>query len=130
MKWWVRSRWVGGLIALAIISQNDDKKSMALHVMQPGTPGGCCPTPSAPAPRAAAGSPGRTAALLAGALGLWIAAYAAIQPLSEWITFRLLGLGEATRLGRSVAFFLYDAPKVLLLLALVVFVVGVVQSYF
>jgi uncharacterized membrane protein YraQ (UPF0718 family) len=61
---------------------------------------------------------------------LWIAAYAAIQPISEWLTFELLGLSRTSHLGQSVAFFVYDAPKVLLLLTLIVFVVGIIQSFF
>jgi uncharacterized membrane protein YraQ (UPF0718 family) len=61
---------------------------------------------------------------------LWIAAYTAIQPISEWLTFEGLGLSRSSHLGQSVAFFVYDAPKVLLLLTLIVFVVGVIQSFF
>ncbi len=67
---------------------------------------------------------------LIAALAAWVAAYAAIQPLSGWLTFRLLGLAPESHLGQSVAFFLYDAPKVLLLLALIVFGVGIVRSFF
>jgi uncharacterized membrane protein YraQ (UPF0718 family) len=67
---------------------------------------------------------------LATALLAWIAAYAAIQPLARWITFRLLALPEASHLGQSLAFFLYDTPKVLLLLTLIVFLVGIVRSFF
>jgi uncharacterized membrane protein YraQ (UPF0718 family) len=69
-------------------------------------------------------------ALLAAALVLWAAAYAAVLPLSELLAYRVLGLSRGSHLGQSVAFFLYDAPKVLLLLSLVVFAVGVVQSFF
>jgi uncharacterized membrane protein YraQ (UPF0718 family) len=83
-------------------------------------------TPGAPP---ASRLPG-TLALLALALAAWAGAYAATLPLSEWITFRLLGLSPGSRLGQSVAFFLYDAPKVLLLLTLVVFLVGIVRSFF
>ena len=67
---------------------------------------------------------GRTALLLMLGLGAWIAAYAAVLPLSEWLTFRAIGLSPTSRLGKSIAFFLYDTPKVLLLLVLIVFVVG------
>jgi uncharacterized membrane protein YraQ (UPF0718 family) len=73
---------------------------------------------------------GRTAALLALALAAWTAAYGGIHPLSEWLAFRVLGLASGSRLGQSVAFFLYDTPKVLLLLALIVFLVGMVRSFF
>jgi uncharacterized membrane protein YraQ (UPF0718 family) len=64
------------------------------------------------------------------ALAGWAAAYAAIRPLSEWVTFEVLGLAPPSHLGQSVAFFLYDAPKVLLLLTLIVFGVGIVRSFF
>ncbi len=40
------------------------------------------------------------------------------------------GLERGTRAAEALHFFLYDAPKVLLLLALIVFVMGVVQTYF
>lgn len=72
----------------------------------------------------------RTVASLGAAFLLWIAAYAAIQPISEWLTFDLFGLARTSHLGQSVAFFVYDAPKVLLLLTLIVFGVGIVQSFF
>jgi uncharacterized membrane protein YraQ (UPF0718 family) len=63
-------------------------------------------------------------------LATWTAAFASLEPLSGWMTFSLLGLERGSRLGESVAFFLYDAPKILLLLALIVFVVGVARSFF
>ena len=64
-------------------------------------------------------------------LAAWAAAYAAIQPLSEWLTFRAFGLARGVPpRARAVAFFLYDTPKVLLLLVLIVFVVGIVRSFF
>jgi uncharacterized membrane protein YraQ (UPF0718 family) len=73
---------------------------------------------------------GRTALFLLLGLVASVAAYAAALPLSEWITFRAIGLSPASRLGQSLAFFLYDTPKVLLLLVLIVFVVGIVRSFF
>lgn len=41
-----------------------------------------------------------------------------------------MGLSEKSHLGHAVEFFLYDAPKVMLLLTLVVFVIGVIRSFF
>jgi uncharacterized membrane protein YraQ (UPF0718 family) len=73
---------------------------------------------------------GRTALLLALAFAAWTAAYAAVKPLSAWLAFGLLGLARGSRLGEAVAFFLYDVPKVLLLLTLIVFLVGIVRSFF
>ena len=72
----------------------------------------------------------RTALLLALGLAAWAAAYSALQPLSEWLSFTALGLARGSHLGEAVAFFLYDTPKVLLLLTLIVFAVGVVRSFF
>jgi uncharacterized protein len=92
----------------------------------------CCasPTPdgraeSRPPPRAT-----RAALLLLLGLSAWSAAYATIEPLSRWLTFELLGLAPGSHAGESVAFFLYDTPKVLLLLVLIVFAVGIVRSFF
>ncbi|HEX9242331.1 MAG TPA: permease [Anaeromyxobacter sp.] len=94
----------------------------------------CCAKPAAAPvqPRVAEpyGSNGKTVARLALALAGWAAAYAVLSPVSELLTYRVLGLARESRLGQSVAFFLYDAPKVLLLLALIVFGVGIVQSFF
>jgi uncharacterized membrane protein YraQ (UPF0718 family) len=73
---------------------------------------------------------GKTAVLLAVALAAWAAAYAVVRSVSETLAFRVLGLDPHSRLGQSVAFFLYDAPKVLLLLVLIVFAVGIVRSFF
>ena len=72
----------------------------------------------------------RTALLLVLGLAAWAAAYSALHPLSEWLSFTVLGLARGTHLGEAVAFFLYDTPKVLLLLTLIVFAVGIVRSFF
>jgi uncharacterized protein len=44
--------------------------------------------------------------------------------------FNFLPLQRNTHLGEAVHFFLYDTPKVFLLLTLVVFVMGIIRSYF
>jgi hypothetical protein len=89
--------------------------------------------PSSPVAGVPATPPRRTtrlALLLGAALAAWIGAYSVIQPLSEWLAFKLLGLSPSSHLGQAVAFFLYDSPKVLLLLVLIVFLVGIVRSFF
>ena len=63
------------------------------------------------------------------AAGLWVAAYANLTRLTDALLAGI-GLTRQTRLGESVHFFLYDTPKVLLLLIAVVFVMGVVQTFF
>jgi uncharacterized protein len=59
----------------------------------------------------------------------WLALYQVLEPAAHWLA-RLLPLEPAGRLAAAVEFLLYDGPKVLLLLAGVVFVMGIVNSYF
>jgi uncharacterized membrane protein YraQ (UPF0718 family) len=53
-----------------------------------------------------------------------------LQILADWLTYSVLGLAKTSRLGTSVNFFLFDVPKVLILLAIVIFLVALVRSYF
>jgi uncharacterized membrane protein YraQ (UPF0718 family) len=66
--------------------------------------------------------------LLASAVA-WIALYRLLVPASEAIV-AALPVHRGSHLGSALQFFLYDTPKVLLLLAAVVFVMGMVNSYF
>ena len=45
-------------------------------------------------------------------------------PLSRLLAHGLLGLSETSALGKALQFFLYDAPKILLLLSLMVYVLA------
>jgi hypothetical protein len=65
-------------------------------------------------------------------LGLvaWVALYAALGPLSRWLAHSVLHASPTTRFGSALEFFIFDTPKVLMLLTLIVFVVGVIRSYF
>ena len=60
----------------------------------------------------------------------WLVAYNIVQPLADWIAYDALRLGRNTQLGEAVAFFLYDVPKILLLLSGMVFVIGIVRTFF
>ena len=60
----------------------------------------------------------------------WLVAYNIIQPLADWISYSLLGLAPDSHLGESVAFFLYDVPKILLLLSGMVFAISIVRTFF
>ena len=85
------------------------------------------------APAADSSETGRTARVFGGlslALALWTGLYLSVEPLSRFVAFRALGLAPGSRLGAATAFFLYEVPKVLLLLTLVVFGVGIVRSFF
>jgi len=63
-------------------------------------------------------------------LGLWYGAYSQLHRLAELLAFSLLGLKPGSHLGEAVLFFFYDTPKVLMLLTLIVFVVGILRSFF
>ena len=61
---------------------------------------------------------------------IWIAAYKLIQPLANWISYEALQLPRESRLGESLAFFLYDVPKILLLLSGMVFLISFLRTFF
>jgi len=60
--------------------------------------------------------------------GAWFAVYANLTPFADGVV-RLLGVDPRTRFGEALRFFLYDTPKVLLLLAGIVFAMGVIHTY-
>jgi uncharacterized membrane protein YraQ (UPF0718 family) len=57
-------------------------------------------------------------------------AYRSIGPLADWLTFGLLGLAPGSHLGEALAFFLYDVPKILLLLSGMILAISTVRSFF
>ena len=60
---------------------------------------------------------------------VWWLVYGQLVPFSEWVT-SLLPVARHSRAGEAIAFFVYDVPKVLLLLTGIVFVTGVLRSWF
>jgi uncharacterized membrane protein YraQ (UPF0718 family) len=72
----------------------------------------------------------KTFVVLAVAVILWLIAYNLVQPLANWISYEVFGLAADSHLGESVAFFLYDVPKILLLLSGMVFLISIVRTFF
>lgn len=70
--------------------------------------------------------------LFLGAAGvvLWWLIYQQLPAVSKWLTYGLLSISQGSHLGDSIEFFLYDTPKVMMLLFLVVFGVGIIRSFF
>jgi len=66
--------------------------------------------------------------VLLAALAWWLI-YDQLVPFSEWAT-SLLPVDRHSHTGEALAFFIYDVPKVLLLLTGIVFVTGVLRSWF
>lgn len=56
-------------------------------------------------------------------------AYTQLIPFSEWVT-AMFPVARDSHTGEAIAFFVYDVPKVLLLLTGIVFVTGVLRSWF
>ena len=69
-------------------------------------------------------------AYLVPALAGWWLVYANLARAASWFTLRALHLTPKTALASAVEFLLYEAPKVVLLLVLVVFAVGILRSFF
>jgi hypothetical protein len=63
------------------------------------------------------------------AVAVWYAIYSQLLPFADWFAYSLLGLSPESHLGSAVQFFVYDTPKVLMLLLLVVFFVGILRSF-
>ena len=63
-------------------------------------------------------------------LAVWFALYHNLATASRWFTYDLLRLESGRHFGTAVEFFVFEVPKVLLLLTLVVFGVGMVRSFF
>ncbi len=87
------------------------------------SPAGTCPTERDTSLR-------RYLALLAVGLVLWWLVYGQLAGLATWFTYALLRLPRRAHLGSTVEFFVFETPKVLMLLTLVVFGVGIVRSFF
>lgn len=63
-------------------------------------------------------------------LAIWWLVYRNLAAFASWFTYSLLLVERGSRLGAAVEFFVYETPKVLLLLTLIVFGVGIVRSFF
>lgn len=72
----------------------------------------------------------RTYLLVLLGVTLWIIAYWAYEPFAEWMVYSAFRLPEDSRLSESLAFFLADVPKILLLLSGMIFIISIIRSFF
>jgi len=61
---------------------------------------------------------------------VWIGMYSQLKHVSQWLTYSVMHLKAGSHLGDAVAFFLLDTPKVLMLLTLIVFGIGIIRTFF
>ena len=68
--------------------------------------------------------------LIVGALAvLWLITYNNLQAIADWVTYTLLGFNHDSQIGEALNFFIYDTPKLLLLLAGMIFIITLVQTF-
>ncbi len=61
---------------------------------------------------------------------VWIVLYKYLQEISDFIVFRLFQMTPEKHLTEALRFFIYEVPKVMMLLVLIIFVVGIIRTYF
>ena len=61
---------------------------------------------------------------------LAILIYVFLERGVDFLVYSVLGLDKIAHLTETIWFFLYETPKVLILLTVIVFVVGIIRSYF
>jgi uncharacterized protein len=52
------------------------------------------------------------------------------EGISKWFVYDLLGLAHGSRISSALDFFLYDTVKIFILLAVIIFAISFVRSYF
>jgi len=60
----------------------------------------------------------------------WYLVYHFLHPFANWLTYGVTGLSPQSHLGTAVEFFIYEVPKVIMLLVAVVFGVGIIRTFF
>jgi hypothetical protein len=60
----------------------------------------------------------------------WILIYFNLQPATDWLINSVFYLQKGKHLTEALRFFIFELPKVLMLLALIIFFVGIIRSWF
>lgn len=63
-------------------------------------------------------------------LPVWFLLYHFLRPFVDWFVFSALSLTQGEHLAEAVWFFVFEFPKVMLLLILIIFFVGIIRTYF
>jgi len=63
-------------------------------------------------------------------LPVWFLLYLNLQWLTDKLVNDVLGLTAGTHLTETLRFFIFEVPKVLMLLTLIIFFVGIIRTYF
>lgn len=61
---------------------------------------------------------------------VWIILYKYLQEISDFLVFRLFQMTPEKHMTETLRFFIYEVPKVMMLLVLIIFIVGLIRTYF
>lgn len=63
-------------------------------------------------------------------LPVWYVIYINLQPFTDWLIDTVFGMDKGAHFTEALRFFIFEFPKVILLLVLIIFFVGILRSYF
>ncbi len=63
-------------------------------------------------------------------LPAWIAVYFNLQSITDWLIDQVFGMSKGAHITEALRFFVFEYPKVLLLLIQIIFLVGILRSFF
>jgi hypothetical protein len=63
-------------------------------------------------------------------LPVWYIIYHNLQPATDWLIDSVLEMPKGAHLTEAVRFFVFEFPKVMMLLTLIIFFVGIIRTYF
>jgi uncharacterized membrane protein YraQ (UPF0718 family) len=63
-------------------------------------------------------------------LPLWFLLYKNLKPITDWFIDTVLGLTKGNHFTEALRFFVFEFPKVILLLTLIIFIVGIIRTFF
>ena len=63
-------------------------------------------------------------------LPVWYIIYHNLQPVTDWLIDSVFGMTKGAHLTEALRFFVFEFPKVMMLLTLIIFFVGIIRTYF
>ena len=63
-------------------------------------------------------------------LPVWYITYHYLQPVTNWLIDSVFGMTKGAHLTEALRFFVFEFPKVMMLLTLIIFFVGIIRTYF
>jgi uncharacterized membrane protein YraQ (UPF0718 family) len=63
-------------------------------------------------------------------LPVWYIIYHNLQPVTDWLIDPVFGMTKGAPLTEALRFFVFEFPKVIMLLTLIIFLVGIIRTFF